>query len=113
MLTYINYKSVEVIVDLDVRFTVHLEPGLWVVTEAGRQYSVTSVIGCLVPDQNAIRLMYPKGVGRRPSGAWAAREHILADFRHWHLVPDEVRAAIDDAFTLRLQALPDSLGALP
>lgn len=113
VLSYINYLSIEVVLNLDVRFSVELQPGLWVVTEAGRQYSVTRLVGCLEPDSNTIRLMYPKGVCRRPSGAWGAQEHVLADFRDWHLVPDEVRGAIDDAFTLRRQALPDSLGALP
>lgn len=113
MFAYANYLSVEVIVDFDIRFSVDIEPGLWVVPEGNLEYSVTSLIGCVVSRQNTIRLMYPKGVRRRPSGAWGAKEHVLVDFRHWHLVPDEVRAVIDEAYTQRRSALPDSLGALP
>lgn len=113
MRVYIDYKSVDVDVTFDTQIAVTIEPGLWHVERDGQAWAVTSLVGTLQAD-GSIAFRYPKGVLRRPSGAYAARERILArDLRSpdedWADIPAPVRDAIADAYLLAHDAIPSAL----
>lgn len=112
MLTYINFKAVEIDCDLSAHFTLSLEPGVWELVHNKTTYSVTSLSGTLTVSaatRGQLVFTYPRGVERRASGVWAARERVVPVNPRWNDIPEPVREAIADAYLLQRHELPESL----
>lgn len=110
----INERDVNIAVDFDVRWRVRLEPGVWVTENRGEQVSVTSLSGALT--EGEFHIAFPKGVARKAGGGWSAQERILVDIlpadpgQAWRRVlPAQVREAIEDAYLLSREDLPNRL----
>ena len=104
-------------IDITIRIQLTLEPGIWVVREDdGYDYAVTGVQG-LIDADGIVHWTYPKGVGRRPNGLWAARERILHralpqthPAQAWAVLPDPVRKLIEDSYLLSRDDIPLTIG---
>jgi hypothetical protein len=119
MHTYIGFRATTVTVTFAIRMAVTLEAGIWTVREADDcEHAVTSLAGIVDPD-GVPHFGIPKGVGRRPSGAWGAREQLLLRAlprNHprdaWAAIPDEVREVIQESYLLARDESPLMIGTL-
>lgn len=107
MLVYIGYRSAEIACELSAHFALTLEPGVWTVTHNKTEYAVTTLNGTLRAGE--LVFTYPRGVERRTSGAWSARERIISVAPSWDQIPPEVREVLNDAYLLQRHDLPESL----
>jgi hypothetical protein len=114
MLATINDGIVDICVDFTALIQVVLEPGIWVISHRGTEYSITH-LACRLIDSRA-HFAFPKGVARKNNGAWSAQERILPDAlpldaRAWRTLPADVRSALEDAYLLARHELPEQVGA--
>jgi hypothetical protein len=120
MLTYVGHLAAVARIDIDICLEVKLEPGVWIVREDDdREYTVTR-LGGVIESDGSVSFSFPRGIARRPSGAWAAREQILhralprtGPAQAWAALPPEVRGVIDDTFLLARDGVPQTIGATP
>lgn len=115
MLVTINEGTAEITLDFEAAIKVALEPGIWVATLRGAELSVTRLTAALIAGK--VYLAYPKGVARKANGAWSAQERSLFGLlpedprAAWGSLPAAVRDAVEDAYLLARDALPDRIAA--
>lgn len=115
MLTAINGRSVDITVTFETKWTISLDPGAWVTEHRGDTVSVTTIYGRFLDGQ--LYIGYPKGVTRKAGGAWSLQERILVDvlpgdvLKDWQAIPEALRSALEDAYLLSRDDLPDQLEA--
>lgn len=106
MHTYIGPHRLDVQFTTTIRFDVELQSGYWPVIETdGYEYAVTNFAG-YVNRAGEVQLTMARGVKRRPSGSWSAREHLLPSAydpaEGWQVLPPAVRHVIEDAYLIAI-----------
>lgn len=117
MRDYIGGKPAIANIDIRVRVTLDLDPGIWTVREDDdNEYAVTGLTG-LVDADGVIHFAYPKGVARTATGGWGAKETYLSRAlprNHpndaWAALPAAVRDLIQDSYLLALDETPEQIG---
>lgn len=114
MLVTINDGAVDICVDFTAAIQVVLEPGVWVISHRGTEYSVTH-LACRFID-GRLHFAFPKGVPRKHNGQWSAQERILPDAlpldgKAWRTLPADVRSALEDAYLLARHELPEQVAS--
>ncbi len=106
--------NVDVIVT--ARLSLQLQPGAWVIHEGDNDWAVTNLQG-VIDAAGYVHFAYPKGVRRRPSGSWGAKEQLLTTAlpsNHpkaaWAAVPQAIRDLIEDSYLLARDETPQAIG---